>query len=243
MKIKKEYWLLLLVGLFTFLSMFRMNVLDLNTDVLTAVGSSVATVVVLKVVLLFLIGVLVTIGLTGFVYRKVSKEKTNSVKILEYIFITAELELGLYCTGIFDLAPFGYVLPIILLFALIITVLVKNEKLKSAIITLTLIIIDAVLICLDLGFSNTMFVAVLFVLIGAFISSFIKNQKVSRFVYCAGFVVSLCIMSYTFGYDKAGIESEASYNAKESAEKYKYEHQLKANDTIIESEFSRYETK
>ena len=100
-----------------------------------------------------------------------------------------------------------------------------------------------ILICLDLGFYNTIFVAILFVLVGAFISRFIKNQKVSRFVYCAGLVLSLCIMRYTFGYNKAGIESEASYNAKESAEKYKYEHQLKANDTIIESEFSRYETK
>ena len=144
---------------------------------------------------------------------------------------------------IFDLAPFGYALPIILLSALIVTVFVKNEKAKSAIITLTLIGIDMVLICFDLGFSNIIFVAILFVLIGALISSFIKNQKVSRFVYCAGFVLSLCLMSYTFGYGQAGIELKASYNAKESAEKYQQEHQLKANDTIIESEFSRYGTK
>lgn len=75
--------------MFTFLSLFsRRKVLDLNTDVLTTVDLFVAIVLVLKVVLAFLIGFLVTIGLTWFIYRKVSKEKTNSIKILEYIFIT-----------------------------------------------------------------------------------------------------------------------------------------------------------
>ena len=250
MKKKKEYWILLLVGLFTFLSIFRMTVVDLNTDALTSFGSSVVPVLVLKEVLWFLIGFLLTLCITGFVYSKVSKERTNKiakncVKILEYVFITVELEIGLVCTGIFDLAPFGYALPLILLAGLIVTVFLSNEKLKSVIIWLILIGLDVILFCLDLDFPFTIFLAGLIFLVCNFLCIVIKNETVSLSIFFAGFVVSMCIMSYTFGYGRAEIELYSSYKAKLNAIEYKYENQtkVKAKDTSSEDiAFNRFVT-
>ena len=244
MKKKKEYWILLLVGLFTFLSIFRMNVVDLNTDALTAFGSTVVPVLALKEILWFLIGFLLTLCITGFVYSKVSKERTNKiatncVKILEYIFITVELEIGFVCTELFDLTPVGYVLPIILLSGLIVTLFLTNEKLKSSIVLLILMCIDVILMCLDLNCSKSIFVAVLAFLVGIFVSNFIKDKTVSICCLCTGIAVSACILSYTFGYNQAKLTLEQEYKARMNALEYKYEHQLKAKDTsMVQSEDS-----
>lgn len=225
MKKTGEYWFLLLVELFSFLSVLFVSAYYFNLTIL-------------QQSLLFVLSVFVSLLLTNMMHKKIQKDRTDesTVRLIKgfcAVFVTLELEVAcFFLYKYYYCINYLYVIPVMLLFGYVILELLKSTKIKVVMIVLAFIMTFALYMYnFDFDYDCIAYMMIFLFLIGLFISIFIKEPK-TRFLVLlitVGFVSG--IFCYSLGYQNGIDNEDARNNAIKAAEEYKEQHEKQNFDT------------
>lgn len=215
MKKTVEYWFLLLVELFSFLSVLFVSAYYFD---LTLLPQS----------LLFVLSVFVSLLLTNLMHKQIQKDRKDesTVRIIKgvcAIFVTLELEVAcFFLYKYYYCINYLYVIPVILLFGYVILELLKSTKIKVIMIVLAFITTFVLyLYNFDFDYDCIAYMMIFMFLIGLFISIFIKEPKTRFFVLLLTVAIVSGIFCYSLGYEKCTNDMDARNNAIKAAEEYK----------------------
>ena len=209
---------MLLVGFFSFLSIFHCCAVDFN------LSSTITAILVFKEILTLVVGLLVVSIITDVMYKQLKKEHnehtTLLIKLLYAVVLTLEVELGLFFLNVYDFdIGYGFVIPVLFLLSYIMFGLIKDRKKQS--LFLCALIIVFLIAYYVVGEWN--FIIIFYCGYIAFMSLAysVKESKKKMLAFMLAFCILGGYFGYNAGYEKAYNQAVASQKAKQAAEEYK----------------------